>query len=41
MKLDNETKSHFKIIEQSFGEISLLIKPISKKKKQTSCHFFM
>jgi len=34
MKLDDATKSWFNSTETVFGKISLIIKPISKKKKQ-------
>jgi hypothetical protein len=34
MKLDDATKAWFSSTETVFGKISLIIKPISKKKKQ-------
>jgi len=34
MNLDKETKSKFKSVEEYFDDISVMIKPIGKKKKQ-------
>jgi hypothetical protein len=40
MKLDDETKSYFNQAQQILGEISIIVKPLSKKQEVIFFYLF-